>query len=145
MSDLSQGFHHRRTVRFGECDPAGVTYYPVYFDWFHQAMEACFEEYLKVPYAQMIQTVGFPSVQTSATFKRPLPVGEHVSIQVTIINMGRSSIVWKFTVFNGNGDVATVGEVKTVCIAVTDGDFQFSPVEVPESVRSGLRFLIESH
>lgn len=145
MSNLSQGFHHRRIVRFGECDPAGVTYYPMYFDWFHQAMEACFEDYLGVSYAQMIQTVGFPSVQTSASFKRPLPVGEHVSIQVTIGNIGRSSIVWRFTVFNSNGDIATVGEVNTVCIAVTGGEFHFSPVEVPESVRTGLMSLIENH
>lgn len=145
MSDLSQGFHHRRIVRFGECDPAGVTYYPVYFDWFHQAMEACFEEHLNVPYATMIETVGFPAVHTSATFKQPLPVGEHLSIQVTIANMGRSSIGWRFTVRNANGDVATVGDVKTVCIAVNGGDFQFSPVPVPDVVRSGLESLIESH
>ena len=144
MSNMSQGFHHLRVVRFGECDPAGVTYYPIYFDWFHQAMEACFEQHLSLPYAKMLETVGFPAIHTSATFHKPLPVGEVVSIRVEIGHMGRSSIVWRFTVFNSEKSVATVGEVKTVCIAVNNEGFDFSPVPIPDVVKSGLKDLIES-
>ena len=145
MSELSQGFHHQRIVRFGECDPAGVTYYPVYFDWFHQAMEACFEERLQTPYAEMIETVGFPAVRTSASFRKPLPVGEHITLVVTVAEMGKSSIVWRFHVLNRAGEVATVGEVKTVCIAVDTEGFQFASVPIPEAVRVGLTPIIESH
>ena len=53
--ESNQNFRHSRIVRFGECDPAGVAYYPEFFNWFHQAMEACFEDYLGVPYAEMIE------------------------------------------------------------------------------------------
>ena len=79
--------------------PAGVAYYPEFFNWFHQAMEACFEEYLGVSYAQMIETIGFPAVQTSAEFRTPLPVGATIDIEVRIERLGRSSIEWRFDIW----------------------------------------------
>ena len=60
-------FTVERTVRFGECDPAGVLYYPVYFNWVHETMEIWFEEALHVPYRDALQTHGFPS--KTATFQ----------------------------------------------------------------------------
>ena len=140
-------FHHRRVVRFGECDPAGVAYYPVFFDWFHQAMEVCFEERLGVSYANIIQHTGFPAVHTSADFHRPLAVGRHIDVVVGIERLGRSSIEWRFDIQTEKGTVAAVGRVKTVCIAVSNGDFQFSSTTIPEELRPHLETLliIENH
>ena len=85
-------FVHSRIVRFGECDPAGVAYYPEFFNWFHQAMEACFEDHLGVSYAEIIKTTGFPAVQTSAEFRMPLAIGSSIDVEVGIERLGRSSI-----------------------------------------------------
>lgn len=138
-------FCHSRTVRFGECDPAGVAYYPEFFNWFHQAMEACFEEYLGTPYAEMIEKIGFPAVQTSAEFRSPLPVGTKIDIEVRIEGLGRSSIEWRFDIRRGETVVA-VGRVKTVCISVAAGAFQFASTPVPSSLLPKLQSLIiESH
>ena len=138
-------FCHPRTVRFGECDPAGVAYYPEFFNWFHQAMEACFEEYLGVPYAQMIETIGFPAVQTSAEFRKPIPVGSTIDVEVCIERLGRSSIEWQFNIWRGN-TIAAVGRVKTVCISVTEGEFQFASTPVPSLLIPKMQTLvIESH
>ena len=139
----SHGFHHNRIVRFGECDPAGVTYYPEYFNWFHQAMEACFESNLGVSYATVIQDVGFPAVHTSASFHNPLSVGEHITIVVSVKKMGRSSIHWKFEIVNSQNVLCTVGEVKTVCIPVSKGRFDFESIPIPDELRPGLHKLIE--
>ena len=56
---MNHFFLHHRTVRFGECDPAGVVYYPIFFNWFHECMEVWFEEALQTPYAEVIQNIGF--------------------------------------------------------------------------------------
>ena len=134
-------FRHSRIVRFGECDPAGVAYYPEFFNWFHQAMEACFEEYLGIPYAEMIETIGFPAVQTSAEFRLPVPVGSSIDIEVRIERLGRSSIEWCFDIRHGD-TIAAVGRVKTVCISVSAGEFQFSSTPVPAVLISKLQNLI---
>ena len=145
MPISSHGFHHTRTVRFGECDPAGVTYYPVYFNWFHQAMEACFEMHLGVPYATMIQTVGFPAVHTSASFQHPVSVGEKLTIVVSISKLGRSSVLWNFHIYNEQEQLCAIGQVKTVCIPVMTGVFEFESVPIPDELQSGLAELIENH
>lgn len=145
MSSIStephSSFCHRRIVRFGECDPAGVAYYPEFFNWFHQAMEACFEEHLDTPYAEMIKTVGFPAVKTSAEFRRPLPVGSEISIAIHIERLGRSSIEWRFDIHLGE-TLAAVGRVKTVCISVSEGAFAFASTPVPETLLPKLRTLL---
>ena len=141
-SEPNSSFVHRRIVRFGECDPAGVAYYPVFFNWFHQAMEACFEEFIGEPYAQVIRTVGFPAVHTETQFQRPLAVGEHIQVAVSIASLGTSSVTWRFDIFNASGQIAAVGRVKTVCIAVTEGEFKFASVPVPETIRSALQGLL---
>lgn len=135
------GFRVKRVVRFGDCDPAGVAYYPEFFNWFHQAMETCFEEYLGIPYAKMIETVGFPTVQTSAEFQRPLPVGSDIEIIVCIEKMGKSSINWRFDIHR-NSKIAAIGRVKTVCIAVDTDGFQFSSVSIPEDLLPKLQTLL---
>ena len=143
--ESNQCFRQSRVVRFGECDPAGVAYYPEFFNWFHQAMEACFEDYLGVPYAEMIETIGFPAVQTSAEFRTPLPVGSRIDIEVRVERLGRSSIEWRFDIKCGE-ILASVGRVKTVCISVSAGAFHFSSTPVPSSLIPKLQTLIiENH
>ena len=143
--EFSQCYRHSRIVRFGECDPAGVAYYPEFFNWFHQAMEACFEEYLGVSYAEVIETIGFPAVQTSAEFRTPLPVGSRIDIEVRIERLGRSSIDWRFDIKCGE-TLASVGRVKTVCISVSEGAFQFASTPIPSTLIPKLQTLIiESH
>ena len=85
-------------------------------------MEACFEDYLGVSYAEMIETIGFPAIQTSAEFRMPLPVGSSIDIEVRIERLGRSSIEWRFDIRRGD-TIAAVGRVKTVCISVASGVF----------------------
>lgn len=145
MTD-TKGFVHSRIVRFGECDPAGVAYYPTFFNWFHQAMEACFEEHVGLPYATVIQETGFPAVQTSADFHRPLPVGSVIDVVVQIAKIGRSSVEWRFDIYRRVSEqdpvLSAVGQVKTVCIAVAGGHFAFASVPVPEMVRRRLEGLL---
>ena len=79
---MSSIFLSKRIVRFGECDPAGVVYYPVFFHWFHEVMEEWFERCLDIGYADCIREYGFPAKETNAEFFRPCSVGEHLEQNV---------------------------------------------------------------
>ena len=145
MAGAGGVFRHHRTVTFGECDPAGVVYYPVFFDWFHQAMEAWFAEALGQPYAQVLRTVGFPAARTGADFRRPCRLGEPLAVEVRLDRLGGSSFTLAFTVVGAaDGEVRATGETVCVCIpaaaalsgaASTEG-FQFRPVPIPAPLRA---------
>ena len=132
-------FLHTRTVRFGECDPAGVVYYPVFFNWFHETMEAWFEEELQLSYAEAIERFGFPAVETSAQFRSPIVMGEKIDIQLRVEKLGRSSVLLGFMIFNKQRALKASGQVRCVCIQVDQEGFQFAAMEIPTFLRQEMK------
>lgn len=82
-------FTHTRTVRieWGDCDPAGIIFYPTYFRIFDNATAALFEAALgmtKYEYLKAYDFAGFPLVDTRARFVRPTRFGDDVTVESTI-------------------------------------------------------------
>jgi 4-hydroxybenzoyl-CoA thioesterase len=111
---------HEITVRWGDCDPAAIAYYPRFFDFFHQAMESFFAA-AGHPYEDVIlgRKVGFPSVHAGADFRRPCLFGELLAVELRIGRIGRSSVEFLYRVCGAGGDVRLEG--RTIC-AVMDLD-----------------------
>jgi 4-hydroxybenzoyl-CoA thioesterase len=110
---------YRTTVRFGDCDPAGILYYPRYFDLFHQAMESWFDGPLGLPYHEVIglRRVGFPSVKAQATYRAPVRFGEAVDVHLAVRERGRSSMTLAFSLWGAeDGRIRAEGEVVVVVI-----------------------------
>jgi 4-hydroxybenzoyl-CoA thioesterase len=88
-------FTNTRTVRieWGDCDPAGIIYYPRYFEIFDASTALVFEAALGMTKFEMFKQLefsGFPLVRTQAKFFRPTRFGDDVTVESTI-NFGRSS------------------------------------------------------
>jgi 4-hydroxybenzoyl-CoA thioesterase len=117
------GVHrHRLEVHFGDCDPAGIVYFPRFFDFFHRAMESWFGEALGVAYERVIvgQKIGFPAVHTEADFRAPCRFGEGVIVELRLGRLGRTSLTLDYEVRGeAKGDTRLTGQ--TVC-AVMDLD-----------------------
>ena len=69
---------YRKTVRFGDCDPANIVYYPRLFHFCHLVMEDFFESALDLPYVELIEVrrTGFPAVHLDADFQSTMPFGD---------------------------------------------------------------------
>ena len=130
----SHTFSSYRIVRFGECDPAGVVYYPVFFHWFHELMEEWFERGLDSSYAKCIQEQGFPAKETKAEFFRPCAVGEKVELRMSLAHLSARSFRMDIEVW-GQEKKKAIGHVVCVCIGVSKDGFRFSPKEIPPALR----------
>ncbi len=130
-------------IGWGQCDPAGIVYFPRFFELFHAAMETWFGERLGMPYDQVIgaRKIGFPAVHTEADFRRPTGFGERVAVELRVARIGRSSIEFVY-VIRGLADATDVRAVgRTVC-AVMDLD-PSSPIfrrslEIPADLRAAI-------
>jgi 4-hydroxybenzoyl-CoA thioesterase len=93
-------FSTRIRVRFGDCDPAGLVYYPVIFHYCHVAMEEFFEERCGVAYHSLMadERIGFPTVNTQAEFFVPLVYGDEAEIEVSITRVGQSSVTFEYSI-----------------------------------------------
>lgn len=82
------------TVRFSHCDPAGIVYFPHYFDIFNGLIEDWYTEELGYNYADLIMGTrfGFPFVHLDCDFKIPSRMGDVIDLTLLIEKIGRSSL-----------------------------------------------------
>ena len=138
-----QRFVDYRTVRFGECDPAGVVYYPVFFNWFHELMETWFECGLDISYADCIKDVGFPAKSTQADFFRPCAMGERLKIELYLSRLSNRSMTIEVDIWGADNKQKAHGQVICVCIGVSSEGFRFKPQEIPISLRQKMEYFLQ--
>ena len=85
-----------RTVRieWGDCDPAGIVFYPRYFAMFDASTTALFERALamtKYQFLKRYDALGYPMLDTAARFLTPTRFGDSVTIETSVSRVGRSS------------------------------------------------------
>ena len=74
------------TVRWGEVDPAGILFYPRFFEWFDRGTEALFAA-LDLAWPTLFPRegiVGVPIIETGARFLVPVRYGDGVRLRSTV-------------------------------------------------------------
>ena len=82
------------TIRFSHCDPAGIVYFPHYFDMFNGVIEDWYTYELGYNYAELItgSRFGFPFVHLDCDFKIPSRMGDIIDMTLLVEKIGRSSL-----------------------------------------------------
>ncbi len=84
---------HKVRIEWSDCDPAGIIFYPRYFEIFDAATSALFERALGMTKLQLLKTfdiADFPLANTRARFLRPTRYGDDVVVNTTA-TMGHAS------------------------------------------------------
>jgi 4-hydroxybenzoyl-CoA thioesterase len=128
-------FINTRTVRieWGDCDPAGIIFYPTDFKIFDNATAALFEAALgmtKFQYLKAYDFAGFPLVDTRARFVKPTRFGDDVSVESTIA-FGTSSFTVQHRILL-KGELCAECTEKRVWIVRDDG--RIKSQAIPASV-----------
>jgi 4-hydroxybenzoyl-CoA thioesterase len=85
----------KERIHWGDCDPAGIIYYPRYFEIFDRSTTAMFEQALgmnKIQYLAAYDFSGHPCVETGARFFLPTRFGDDLMVESAVVELGRSSI-----------------------------------------------------
>jgi 4-hydroxybenzoyl-CoA thioesterase len=87
---------HSRVVRieWGDCDPAGIIFYPRYFAIFDASTSALIERALGMPKSEYLKAydfAGHPLVDTHSRFYVPTRFGDDVTIETRVVEIRRSS------------------------------------------------------
>ncbi len=80
-------------IEWGDCDPAGIIFFPNYFRIFDHSTAMLFEIVLGMTKFEMFKNLeftGWPLVRTQARFITPTRFGDDVAVASTI-SFGRSS------------------------------------------------------
>ena len=81
-------------IEFNHCDPAGIVFYPRYFEMVNSVVENFFADVVGRSFAQMhaSQRHGVPTVGIEAGFQRPSRLGDKVLFTLKIERVGGSSV-----------------------------------------------------
>jgi len=128
--------NNRQTVRirWGDCDPAGIIFYPRYLEIFDNAVAVLFERALGITKHDMFKTyefAGWPLVRTHLRFLKPTRFGDDVEVE-TGVKFGRSSfdIAHRITL---NGELCVECEERRVWVVRdTAGAIKSHPI--PQAV-----------
>jgi 4-hydroxybenzoyl-CoA thioesterase len=81
-------------LRFAHCDPAGIAYYPRYFELCDAAIEDWTAVVLGITRREMHvdRGLGLPTVTLTADFAIPSRLGDMLDFTVQVSRVGRSSV-----------------------------------------------------
>lgn len=105
---------HRRalTIEWGDCDPAGIVFYPRYFAMFDASTAALFQAALglpKIAWTKKFGMLGIPMVDTRARFSLPSAYGDEVTIESRVTSFRRSAFDVEHRLLKADGAVGVEG------------------------------------
>ena len=133
-------FSVTRRIRFADVDPAGIVFYPRYFEMINGTVEDWFDEGLDYGFDQMILQDGFgvPTATIQVDFKAPSRLDDLVELELQLVRLGRSSIGLQINI-QCEGELRAVVQQTLVFIRM-EGN---KPVRIPDSLRARIERSME--
>ena len=129
-------------IEWCDCDPAGIIFYPRYFEIFDTGTTALFERALgmnKISYLKAYDFAGHPVVETRARFRQPTRFGDDISIETTLVECGESTFKLEHRISKG-GALAVEGFETRVWVKRDAGNpRRMQPQPIPPEVVSRLK------
>ena len=130
---------NRRIIRieWGDCDPAGIVYFPRYFEVFDACTRALFERagLFKRDMLRTYGIAGIPVVDMKARFMLPSRFGDDVVVESAVSQWGNSSFVVRHRLMKGDATAIECFETR-VWVAHPNGDTEkFEARSIPREVK----------
>ena len=85
-------------VEFNHCDPAGIVFYPRYFEMTNSLVENFFADVMAHSYGAMMDAgQGVPTARLEANFKAPSRLGDKLEWSLQVVRVGGSSVSFLVT------------------------------------------------
>ncbi|MDN3559210.1 acyl-CoA thioesterase [Vreelandella neptunia] len=132
-------FTTQRKVRFQHCDPAGIVFYPRYFEMINSVVEDWFEEIVQSDFNQLhVESgTGVPTAAIDTQFHAPSRLGERLTFELAVQTVGRSSLTLQITAYCGEQKRLTINST-LVYVDLNSG----KPMPWTEAMRQ--HFIVEN-
>ena len=132
----AETFEIEDTVRFAQCDPAGIVFFPQYLVMLNTLHERWFDEGLAVPYHEVIgvRKLGVPTVRLECDFTAISKHGDRLRQRLVVAKLGRSSVELAVE-FSSGGELRARFRQVLVCTSLAT----HKAVALPDDVRQGMQ------
>ena len=104
-------------IEFNHCDPAGIVFYPRYFEMTNSVVENFFADVLDHSFARitMQDGGGVPTARIVADFRAPSRLGDKVAFTLQVLRIGGASVTFRIEAVCG-GELRLVAELTLVWV-----------------------------
>lgn len=130
-------FQRARMIRFSDCDPAGIVFYPQYFIMLNGLVEDWVSEGLGVDYHALIakRRIGLPTVRLEADFRAVSRMGDQVMLGLAVERLGSRSMTLVLRCFDpASGEL----RMQMKQVLVTTSLESHRAVEIPQDLRTAI-------
>ena len=96
-------------VHWGDCDPAGIIFYPTYFRWMDAAAWALMENVGYSAKRMLAEHLAIPLVSANCDFLAPAELGDRCEVHSRIARFGGKSFVVAHEVVRSDGTALAKG------------------------------------
>ncbi|BFH72818.1 thioesterase family protein [Sulfurisphaera javensis] len=125
----SAEFIFEETVRIYDTDAQGIAHYASYYRFFTNTIEKYMREKAGIPYPNVNDELWFVMVESHATYKKPVKLGDRLTILLSPKALSKKVIRFDFKILK-EGQVTTEGYVIQVAI----NPKVWKSVEIPEDI-----------
>ena len=124
-------------VQFGDCDPAGIVFFPNFSRWMDEASLAFFMACGVPPWRELVKTrgiIGTPLLEIHTKFMRPATYGETIHVHTTVEEWSAKTFRHRHVVKRGDTVLCEGTEVRAFCIRDPDNSERIKAIPVPEDI-----------
>jgi 4-hydroxybenzoyl-CoA thioesterase len=99
-------------VQWGDCDPAGIVFYPRYFEWIDASTILLFEKATGLTKIKMLEKyggAGLALLEARAVFKAASQYGDDIRIETRITEFRRTVFLVQHRITRADGALAVEG------------------------------------
>jgi 4-hydroxybenzoyl-CoA thioesterase len=131
--------HFTVDVQFGDCDPAGIVFFPNFSRWMDAASLAFFMSCGVPPWRELVKTrgiVGTPLLEINTKFIKAVTYGERISIATHVEEWREKVIVQMHRVTRGDDLICEGREVRAFVKRDPENPDRLRAIPVPEDIKA---------
>jgi len=136
---MSKTIVYEVNVMFGDCDPAGIVFFPNFLKWMDASSLNFFMQCGVPPWRELIKTtgiVGTPLLEINTKFRQPATYGETLQIHTSIEEWRGKVFVHRHIVKRGDDLLCEGTEVRAFVIHPPEEPHRIKAISVPEDIKA---------
>lgn len=134
---MSKEIVYRTDVHFGDCDPAGIVFFPNFSRWMDAASHHYFIQCGLPPWREMTelpQCIGAPLLEIHTRFHNAVTYGESIDVHTDIEEWRGKVFIERHRILRADTLVCEARATRALCVRQADG--RLKAVPVPEFIRA---------
>jgi len=126
-------------VMFGDCDPAGIVFFPNYCKWMDASSLNFFVSCGVPPWHELVKTtgiIGTPLLEIHTKFMRPATYGQTLRVHTSVEEWRDKVLIQKHIVMRDQDVLCEGRETRAFCVRHPDDASRIKAIPIPADIKA---------